>query len=121
MLLLKMGDGLDVVDHESTTGQGDGKRLGDGVVGHIDMIPRLSSRSKKALSARVLVHDARNTWYVVVGISSRERGIGIRPRLRKTSKASTGCYLAVGLEHTFGKRIDVGSVCSTHDDAFPRR
>jgi hypothetical protein len=74
---LKMGDCLDVVDHESTTGQGDGKRLGDGVVGHIDIIPRLSSRSTNALSAKV--DDARNTWYVVVGMGCRERGIGIRP------------------------------------------
>jgi hypothetical protein len=36
------GDGLDVVDHESTARQGDGERFGDGVVGHIDVIPRLS-------------------------------------------------------------------------------
>jgi hypothetical protein len=66
---LKMGDGLDVIDHESTAGQGDGKRFGDGVVGHIDIIPRLSSRSTQALSVRL--YDARNTWYVVVGMGSQ--------------------------------------------------
>ena len=60
--LLKVGNGLHVIDHESTAGQGDGKRFGDGAVGHIDMIPRLSSRSVQALSARA--KHARNTWYV---------------------------------------------------------
>ena len=70
--LLKVGDGLHVIDHESAAGQGDRKRFGDGAVGHIDMIPRLSSRSVQAMSARV--KHARNTWYVVAVESDLERG-----------------------------------------------
>ena len=63
---------MHVIDHKSAAGQGDGKRFGDGAVGHIDIVPRLSSRSVQAMSARV--KHARNTWFVVAVESGFERG-----------------------------------------------
>lgn len=71
--LLEMGDGLDIVDHESTAGQSDGKRFGEGAVSHVDVIPRLSSRSMQAMSA--IVEHARNTWYVVAAKSGFGSGL----------------------------------------------
>lgn len=63
MVPLKVCDGLDIIDHVSTAGQGDGKRLRHGIAGHVDTLPRLSSGSTLTMSAKE--NEAKNTLYVV--------------------------------------------------------
>lgn len=72
MVSLNVCDCLNIIDHVSTAGQGDGERLRDGIVGHIDTLPRLSSGSISAVSAE---NEAKNTLYVVEAKVCLEHGV----------------------------------------------